>query len=207
MVSEMQERQGQVVEAIKAERECSRQRAAELRDQERREKVEEQARRAEARLQASADRKRQPRIGRDEGVGRGGEFEMKWRRGKGVWVRTGKQPGRGLDWVRSKPERTLVVEARAWREGKEQMRKAVTGGLFQWEEGSLVGGDSGPDEGTEEGSPGAPQRVEESGGGRGVKMMVAWEVRVSEGAQAACLQGLRCGCMGRGATFKEKNSA
>ena len=152
MVSEMRERQRQVVEAIKAERECSRQRAAELRDQERREKVEEQARRAEARLQASADRKRQPQIGQGEGVGRGGEFEMKWRRGKGVWVRTGKQPGRGLDWVRSKPERTLVVEARAWREGKEQMRKAVTGGLFQWEEGSLVGGDRRPDEGPEEGT-------------------------------------------------------
>ena len=46
------------------------------------------------------------------------------------------------------------------------MRKAVTGGLFQWEEGSLAGGDRGPDEGTEEGSSGAPQGVEESEGGR-----------------------------------------
>ena len=58
MVSEMRERQQQVIEAIKAEREDARQRAVKLRDRERREKVDEQARRAEARLQASADRKR-----------------------------------------------------------------------------------------------------------------------------------------------------
>ena len=66
MVCEMRERQRQVVEAIKAERECSRQRAAELRDQERREKVEEQARRAEARLHAGICR---PETGGRPGAG------------------------------------------------------------------------------------------------------------------------------------------
>ena len=80
-----------------------------------------------------------------------------------MWVRTGKQPGRGLDWVRSKPERTLVVEAKGWREGKEQIRKAVTGGLFRWEGGGLVGEDGETDEGSENGSSDDPRSVGESG--------------------------------------------
>ena len=80
-----------------------------------------------------------------------------------MWVRTGKQPGRGLDWVQSKPERTLVVEAKGWREGKEQIRKAVTGGLFRWEGGGLVGEDGETDEGSENGSSDDPRSAGESG--------------------------------------------
>ena len=44
------------------------------------------------------------------------------------------------------------------------MQKAVTGGLLQWEEGSLVRAGGGPSEGLEDGSSGAPQGVGESKG-------------------------------------------
>ena len=54
--------------------------------------------------------------------------------------------------IDSGQEVSVVVKVRAWPGGKEQIRQAVTGGLLQWEEGSLAGGDRGLDESPEEGS-------------------------------------------------------
>ena len=46
---------------------------------------------------------------------------------------TNREAAGTLDWVLNKPGHTQVAEAREWREGKEQLRKAVTGGLCRWE--------------------------------------------------------------------------
>ena len=93
MVHDMRGRQQQHTLDLKAERERVRQEDLKRREEERWEKAAEQAERAAARLLASANRKRQPRMGREEGSGRSGDFELTWRRGKGAWVRTGKRPG------------------------------------------------------------------------------------------------------------------
>ena len=65
-------------------------------------------------LLASANSKWQPTVtvGRSGDEGRGGEFEFRWKQGKGLWVRTDKRRGRRLDWVSGKPSRTAVITAR-----------------------------------------------------------------------------------------------
>ena len=58
-------------------------------------RLREQAAKAAERLAASANKKRQPVLHRVDGEGRGGLLDKTWMKGEGVWVRTEKRLGRG----------------------------------------------------------------------------------------------------------------
>ena len=116
LLRDLKGRQQERERAVKEERAERRRVRAEQVAEARRVARQEQERRSEAKLRAAADRKRQPVLHRVDGESRGGAFDRIWNRGEGVWVRTARPPGRGMDWLESMAARTSVSEAKQWPE-------------------------------------------------------------------------------------------
>ena len=65
-------------------------------------------------------------------------LDQQWEKGQGVWVRTARPLGRGMEWLGSKGAVTKVSEAKRCAEGCLDIRKAVRGRWLEWvaEEGA-----------------------------------------------------------------------
>ena len=110
---------------LRADWERRKQEERRRREEVKQKQATEQAERAAARLAASADRKRQPTTGWTEEDSRGGECDLRWRQGKGGWVRT---EATWLGWVLEKPRTTVVAAkpANSVDEGVPFYRRSVT---------------------------------------------------------------------------------